>query len=169
MSLRRVIVVMGVSGTGKSTIGRALAETLGLPFVEGDDLHPESNVAKMAAGIPLTDVDRGPWLDLIAAELDRPVVVTCSALKRSYRDRLRLAAPDLVLVYLHGSPELLASRMSQRDGHFMPTALLESQLATLEEPGADEDAIGVDVMLRPDEIVELVTDRLGQLEGPPIG
>jgi gluconokinase len=164
MSLRRVIVVMGVSGTGKSTIGRALAETLGLPFVEGDDLHPESNVAKMAAGIPLTDADRGPWLDLIAAELDRPVVVTCSALKRAYRDRLRLAAPDLVLVYLHGAPELLASRMAQRDGHFMPTALLESQLATLEEPAGDENVIPVDVMLRPDEIVELVTDRLRQSE-----
>ena len=164
MPSSRVVVVMGVSGTGKSTVGRALAETLGLPFVEGDDLHPESNVAKMAAGIPLTDADRAPWLDLIAAELDRPVVITCSALKRSYRDRLRLAAPDLVLVYLHGAPELLASRMAQRDGHFMPTALLESQLATLEEPAADEDVIGADVMLRPDEIVELVSDRLGQFD-----
>lgn len=151
---------MGVSGTGKSTIGRALAETLDLPFVEGDDLHPESNIAKMAAGIPLTDADRAPWLDLIAAELDRPVVVACSALKRSYRDRLRIAAPDLVLVYLHGAPELLATRMGQRDGHFMPTALLRSQLATLEEPAPDEAAIPVDVVLRPDEIVELVTDRL---------
>lgn len=162
MSFRRPLVVMGVSGTGKSTIGRGLAETLDLPFVEGDDLHPESNVAKMAAGIPLTDADRAPWLDLIAAELNRPVVVTCSALKRAYRDRLRRVAPDLVLVYLHGDPELLASRMAQRDGHFMPTALLESQLETLEEPAPDEDAIGVDVMLRPDEIVELVTDRLRQ-------
>ena len=162
MSLRRVIVVMGVSGTGKSTTGRALAEALGLPFLEGDDLHPESNVAKMAAGIPLTDADRAPWLDLIAAELDQPLVVACSALKRTYRDRLRRAAPDLVLVYLHGDPELLLSRMSQRDGHFMPTALLDSQLATLEEPAADEDVIPVDVMLRPDEIVEVVTDRLRQ-------
>ena len=169
MSFRRVIVVMGVSGTGKSTIGRALAETLDLPFVEGDDLHPAANVAKMAAGIPLTDADRAPWLDLIAAELGRPVVITCSALKRAYRDRLRRAAPDLVLVYLHGAPELLASRMAQRDGHFMPTALLESQLATLEEPAADEDAIPVDVMLRPGEIVELVTDRLRQRGGPPVG
>lgn len=153
---------MGVSGTGKSTIGRALAEKLDMPFVEGDDLHPESNVAKMAAGIPLTDADRAPWLDRIAAELDRPVVITCSALKRAYRDRLRRAAPDLVLVYLHGAPDLLASRMAQRDGHFMPTALLESQLSTLEEPAADEDAIPVDVMLRPDEIVELVIGRLRQ-------
>ncbi|WP_191283314.1 gluconokinase [Pseudolysinimonas yzui] len=161
MSFRRALVVMGVSGTGKSTIGRGLAETLGLPFVEGDDLHPPANVAKMAAGIPLTDADRAPWLDRIAAELDRPVVITCSALKRSYRDRLRAAAPDLVLVYLHGSPELLAARMAQRDGHFMPPSLLESQLATLEEPSADEDAIPVDVALQPDEIVELVVDRLG--------
>jgi gluconokinase len=164
MSSRRVIVVMGVSGTGKSTTGRALAQALDLPFLEGDDLHPESNVAKMAAGIPLTDADRAPWLDLIAAELDQPQVVACSALKRSYRDRLRQAAPDLVLVYLHGDPELLLSRMSQRDGHFMPTALLDSQLATLEEPAADEDVIPVDVMLRPDEIVELVTGRLRQRE-----
>lgn len=160
MSLRRVIVVMGVSGTGKSTVGRALAETLDLPFLEGDDLHPDANVAKMASGIPLTDADRAPWLDRIAAELDEPVVVACSALKRSYRDRLRLAAPDLVLVYLHGDRQLLASRMSQRDGHFMPAKLLDSQLATLEEPTVDEETIPVDVALRPDEIVELVTDRL---------
>ncbi len=160
MSFRRPLVVVGVSGTGKSTIGRGLAETLGVPFVEGDDLHPEANVAKMAAGIPLTDADRAPWLDRIAAELDRPVVVTCSALKRAYRDRLRVAAPDLVLVYLHGTPELLASRMTQRAGHFMPSSLLDSQLATLEEPAADEDAIPVDVRLRPDEIVELVADHL---------
>jgi gluconokinase len=160
MSFRRPLVVMGVSGTGKSTIGRGLAETLGLPFVEGDDLHPHTNVAKMAKGIPLTDADRDPWLDRIAAELDRAVVITCSALKRSYRDRLRTAAPDLVLVYLHGTPELLASRMAQRDGHFMPTSLLASQLATLEEPSADENAIAVDVARRPDEIVDSVIDRL---------
>jgi gluconokinase len=160
MSIRRPLVVMGVSGTGKSTIGRGLAEALGLPFVEGDDLHPHANITQMAAGIPLTDADRAPWLDLIAAELDRPAVVTCSALKRSYRDRLRRAAPDLVLIYLHGAPELLAARMAQRDGHFMPPALLESQLATLEEPSADEEAIAVDVALRPEEIVAFVVDRL---------
>lgn len=156
----RSLVVMGVSGTGKSTIGRGLAETLGLPFVEGDDLHPHANIVKMAAGIPLTDADRAPWLDRVAAELVRPVVVTCSALKRRYRDRLRLAAPDLVLVYLHGTPELLAARMARRDGHFMPPSLLESQLATLEEPSADEQAIAMDVALPPDEIVESVVDRL---------
>ncbi|HWH96852.1 MAG TPA: gluconokinase [Pseudolysinimonas sp.] len=163
MSFSRAVVVMGVSGTGKSTIGRALAEALGLPFVEGDALHPQANLAKMAAGVPLTDVDRAPWLDLIAAELHRPVVITCSALKRSYRDRLRLAAPDLVLVFLHGEAALLASRVRQREGHFMPVSLLESQLATLEEPAFDENVIPVDVVLRPDEIVELVVERLRTL------
>jgi len=151
---------MGVSGTGKSTIGVALADALGLPFVEGDDLHPAANVAKMAAGVPLTDADRAPWLDRVAGALARPVVVTCSALKRRYRDRLRDAAPDVAFVYLHGTAELLAARMEGRDGHFMPTALLASQLATLEVPAPDEDAIPVDVALRPDEIVELVVGRL---------
>ena len=156
----RPVVVMGVSGTGKSTVGAALAEALGLPFVEGDDLHPSANRTKMAAGIPLTDADRAPWLDAIAAELHTPVVVACSALKRAYRDRLREAAPDLALVYLHGTPELLAARMEGREGHFMPTSLLRSQLDTLEAPDGDENPIGVDVALRPDEIVDLVTHRL---------
>lgn len=160
MSFSRPVVVMGVSGTGKSTVGAALADALGVPFVEGDDLHPAANVAKMAAGIPLTDADRAPWLDAVAAALDRPVVVACSALKRRYRDRLREAAPGLALVYLHGTAELLAARMEGREGHFMPTALLQSQLDTLEEPAPDEDAIPVDVALRPDEIVELVVGRL---------
>lgn len=162
MTFSRPLVVMGVSGTGKSTIGVALARVLDLPFVEGDDLHPEANVAKMSAGIPLTDADRAPWLDRVAAELDRPVVVTCSALKRAYRDRLRAAAPDLVLVFLHGTPELLAARMSGRAGHFMPTALLTSQLATLEEPTSDENAIAVDVALTPEQIVDLVVARLAE-------
>ena len=160
MSFSRPVVVMGVSGTGKSTVGAALADALGIPFVEGDDLHPAANVAKMAAGIPLTDADRAPWLDAVAAALESPVVVACSALKRRYRDRLREAAPGLALVYLHGTAELLAARMEGREGHFMPTALLQSQLDTLEEPAPDEDAIPVDVALRPDEIVELVVGRL---------
>ena len=167
MSLSRPVVVMGVSGTGKSTIGQALAEALEVPFVEGDDLHPAANRQKMASGIPLTDADRAPWLDAVAAALDRPVVVACSALKRRYRDRLRETAPDLELVFLHGTAELLAARMEGREGHFMPTSLLRSQLDTLEEPGADEDTIGVDVALRPDEIIELVVHRL-EKEDPDV-
>jgi len=160
MSFSRPVVVMGVSGTGKTTVGLALAEALDVPFVEGDDLHPPANRAKMAAGIPLTDDDRAPWLERIAAELDRPVVVACSALKRSYRDTLRAAAPDLTLVFLHGEATLLAGRIEGRTGHFMPSSLLQSQLATLEEPDPDEEAIPADVALRPDEIVDLVVGRL---------
>ena len=118
------------------------------------------NLAKMAAGIPLTDADRAPWLDRIAAELHRPVVVACSALRRAYRDRLREDAADLALVYLHGPRELLAERMGARPGHFMPTTLLDSQFATLEVPTADENAMAMDVVLPPDEIVARVAARL---------
>ena len=144
---------MGVSGSGKTTVGSALAARLGLRFVDADDLHPAANVEKMAAGIPLTDEDRWPWLDAVGAVLaDGPVVVACSALRRVYRDRLRAAAPALRLVYLHGSRELLAERMGHRD-HFMPVALLDSQLATLEVPGPDEDAIALDIAAPVDAIV----------------
>jgi gluconokinase len=146
MPSSRPVVVMGVSGSGKSTVGAALADALGIPFVDGDALHPAANVAKMAAGIPLDDADRAPWLDAIGALLARgPVVVACSALKRAYRDRLRAAAPSLVLVFLDGSRELLADRMAARPGHFMPPALLDSQLATLERPALDEHALTADV------------------------
>jgi gluconokinase len=135
------VVVMGVSGCGKTTVGMALAERLGARFVEGDRLHPEANVAKMAAGIPLTDADRWTWLDAVAAALasDAPVIASCSALKRVYRDRLRggLNTP-LHFLHLAGDRAILAQRMAERPGHYMPVSLLDSQLATLEPPGPDE-------------------------------
>ena len=150
------IVVMGVSGCGKSTVGRLLAQSLALPYIEGDDLHPARNVALMAAGTPLTDADRMVWLQAVAERLaDSPqgVVASCSALKRSYRDLLRAAAPDLRLVHLHGDAALLASRMQSRPGHYMPASLLQSQLDTLEPPGTDEAAITFDIAMPPAAIV----------------
>ena len=148
------LVVMGVSGSGKSTVGKLLAAALGVPFVDGDDLHPAENKKKMAAGIALNDADRMPWLDAIGAVLVRgPVVVACSALRRVYRDRLRAAAPGLRLLYLWGATDLLRERLSGRKHEFMPATLLDSQLATLEEPGADEHALKIDVALAPEEII----------------
>jgi len=161
MPFDRPVVVMGVSGSGKTTVGAALAHALGLPFVDGDSLHPAANVAKMAAGIPLDDADRAPWLDAIGAVLAAgPVVVACSALKRAYRDRLRAAAPELRLVFLDGSPSLLASRMAARPGHFMPTTLLDSQLATLERPEPDEHALTADIVEPSGEIVASLAERM---------
>ena len=145
------LVVMGVSGCGKTLIGSAVAQVLGLPFIEGDELHPPRNVALMAAGTPLTDADRADWLATIAARLSlaqaagQGLVVSCSALKRSYRDGLRAACPGLRFVYLQGSAALLHQRMLARTGHYMPASLLASQLATLEPPAADEAAISVDI------------------------
>ncbi len=152
---------MGVSGSGKTTVGAALADVLGLSFVDGDELHPAANVAKMAAGIPLDDADRAPWLDAVGAVLAAgPVVVACSALKRAYRDRLRAAAPALELVFLDGSRELLASRLVARPGHFMPASLLDSQLATLERPSPDERPVTVDIAAPVAEIVASLAERL---------
>jgi gluconokinase len=146
------IIVMGVSGCGKSSVGVAISEALGLEFVEGDQLHPGSNVEKMSHGTPLTDEDRMPWLDVIGetmkATLERNegIVVSCSALKRSYRDRLRAAVDgNLFFVYLHGSKELLTRRMGERKGHFMPPSLLESQLAALETPTGEPGVATVDI------------------------
>ena len=151
---------MGVSGSGKTTVGERLAAALGLRFADADDLHPQANVDKMARGIPLTDADREPWLDAVAAELAAgPVVMACSALRRPYRDRLRAGDPDLRLVSLHGARDLLAERMGHRE-HFMPVALLDSQLATLEEPGPDESALSYDVVRPVDEIVADAAARL---------
>ncbi len=160
MTLTRSVVVMGVSGSGKSTVAEALALRLGARYVDADALHPPANVAKMVAGIPLDDDDRRPWLDAVGAVLaEGGVVVACSALKRAYRDRLRAASPDLVLVHLRGDPALLAARMRGRN-HFMPVTLLESQLATLEPPTADEHPIVLDIARTPDELVALAAAEL---------
>lgn len=144
------LVIMGVSGCGKSTVGEGLAKALQLPFLEGDSLHPPRNVALMASGTPLTDEDRAGWLDTIAARLsslpeDQGLVVSCSALKRAYRDRLLRAAPDVRFVHLHGTPALLAERLQQRQHLYMPPTLLDSQLATLEMPSMDEHVISLNI------------------------
>lgn len=158
------IVIMGVAGSGKSTVAEALRDRLGWPLAEGDDLHPESNVAKMASGIPLTDEDRWPWLRKIAEWMSAEesagasTIVTCSALKRAYRDRLREAPGRVVFVHLAGSEQVLAGRLSARKGHFMPPSLLPSQLDTLEKLGADEDGLTLPITQSVDEIVdEIVT------------
>jgi gluconokinase len=172
-----IAVVMGVSGSGKSTVAAALAKRLGWQWQEGDDLHPFANVAKMAAGQPLTDDDRRPWLAAVSAWIaDRRAagesgVITCSALKRSYRDVLRASqsaegaegadGADIVFVYLAGDRDLFAARLSGRHGHFMPPALLESQLATLEPPAPDERAITVDISEPIAAVVEEIVDQLG--------
>ncbi len=146
-----IVVAMGVSGSGKTTIGRALAAALGAEFLEGDKFHPEANIAKMSRGEPLDDADRWPWLDRMAHELarakaeGRSVVLASSALKRSYRDRLRRGARDLRIVYLKGDKELIRRRIEARKHHFMPPGLLDSQFAALEEPGPDESPIVIDV------------------------
>jgi gluconokinase len=163
------IIVMGVSGSGKSSVGQALATRLGLAYIEGDSLHPASNVEKMSKGIPLTDEDRMPWLDLIGERLHAKlaggegVVVTCSSLKRSYRDRLRSAAPHLYFVYLEGSKALLTKRMGERKGHFMPTSLLESQLQTLEVPTGERGVVTVDIDNTVHGIVDAAVDGLAAL------
>jgi carbohydrate kinase (thermoresistant glucokinase family) len=161
-----VVIVMGVSASGKTTVGVPLAKRLGWRFQEGDDLHPPANIAKMKSGIPLTDEDRWPWLHAIAALIDQwraegdSGVITCSALKRAYRDILIGDRPDVRLVYLQGERELLAQRAAGRHGHFMPAALLDSQLATLEEPGPDEHPITVHIGPPPEALVAEIIRRL---------
>jgi gluconokinase/6-phosphogluconolactonase len=166
LALPIVLVIMGVSGSGKTTVGKLLAERLGWHYQEGDALHPPENVAKMSAGTPLSDVDRAPWLRRIAERIDawrsggEAGVITCSALKRAYRDIIVGDRPDVGLVHLRGSRALIGRRMAARKGHFMPTALLDNQFATLQEPSPEERAIIVDVSGTPDEIVDEILRRL---------
>lgn len=152
-------VVMGVSGCGKSTIGQALASALGVPFVEGDQFHPASNVAKMSEGVALTDADRAAWLHALQAQVRSAqqrgagLVLSCSALKRRYRDLLRDADPALRFAHLSGARALIADRMHARVGHYMPLSLLDSQLRDLEPLGADEGGIGLDIGMAPEQLV----------------
>lgn len=160
------LVVMGVSGSGKSTIADKLAGRLGWRYEDGDKFHPASNVAKMSAGHPLTDEDRWPWLQAIADEIDRLCkagehgVIACSALKRSYRDVLVHGRNDVRMVYLEGAKELIAERLARRKHHFMPPGLLDSQFETLQPPGADENPLTVSIVPSVDEIVDAIVHQL---------
>jgi gluconokinase len=160
----QAIVIMGVSGTGKSSVGRVLADRIGWRFLDADDYHPPANVAKMRAGQPLGDDDRWPWLDTLAAAVAerlgarQSVVMACSALKSAYRQRLRVDGGRVLFVWLHAPRDLIADRLASRDGHFMPPDLLDSQLATLEEP---RRALEVDIDRPVDEIASAIIDSLG--------
>ena len=162
-----ILVIMGVSGTGKSTVAQELAARLGWPFEEGDALHPEANVAKMHAGIPLTDADRQPWLERVAAWIDdqrakkQPGIITCSALKRSYRQIVIGDRPEVRLVYLRGGRDLIAEHLAGRRGHFMPASLLQSQFDTLEEPNPGEDPLTVDVGPPAGQVADEIIRLLG--------
>jgi len=156
---------MGVAGSGKTVVGTELARELGVDFVDGDDYHPPENVKKMAAGVPLDDTDRAGWLRALASRIREAhdsgegLVVACSALKRKYRDVLRAAGPDVRFVFLNGPKSLIAERLESRRGHYMPASMLESQLATLEPPEADENVIAADIIRTPSEIVTALLAR----------
>jgi gluconokinase len=164
-------VVMGVSGSGKSSVARQLAERLDVQFAEGDDDHPPQNIAKMESGQPLNDADRQGWLAVLrdrirrAADQDQSVVLTCSALKRRYRDMLREGDPELMFVHLHGDRELIESRMQSRSRHFMPASLLDSQLRDLEPPGEDERAVRLDIKHSPEELADQAIRHARAQEG----
>ena len=166
--VHRPIVVMGVSGVGKTTVGVALAHRLHAEFVDADDLHGPENIAKMSAGIPLVDEDRWPWLDRVGSVLasEADIVMACSALRRSYRDRLCATAPDTTFVHLAAAPERVAAQAEAREDHFMPPALLRSQIATLEPLESDERGFVVIVDAEPDELVDRIVALLaGEREG----
>ncbi len=162
---RKLYVVMGITGSGKSTVGEMLARKLGVDFVEGDDYHSRENVERMASGIPLTDTDRADWLRSLANRLRGArharcgLVLTCSALKRSYRDVLRAAVPEVQFIFLKGSRSLIVERVAARREHFMPGSLIESQLATLEEPATDEHAWTYDIESSAQQIVDHIVER----------
>lgn len=161
-----VLVLMGVSGCGKTTVAAILAGRLGWPFEEGDALHPPSNIEKMKAGHPLTDEDRAPWLEKVAGWVDERLdagengLITCSALKRAYRDVIDRRGAGVEFVYLAGSRETIAARLAARHGHFMPSSLLDSQFADLEEPAADEPAMRIDIGPAPSAIAQTITETL---------
>jgi gluconokinase len=168
MAVEFVVVVMGVSGSGKSTVGAALAQRLRVPFADADDLHPRANIAKMSAGRPLDDEDRYPWLEIIGEWLAVRAdggggVMSCSALKRKYRDQLRRHAPDLAFVHLEGSHAVITDRQASRPGHFMPASLLASQFATLEPLQPDERGVVIDVDQSVDAIVAASVSELEAL------
>lgn len=167
-----VIVLMGVSGSGKSTVGKELASFTGWPFRDADSFHPPANIEKMRKSIPLTDEDRWPWLDAVATWIDErlarsePGIVSCSALKRSYRNRIGAKRDGVRLVYLLGSQEMIASRLAARTDHFMPASLLASQFAALEEPGPEEKALVVGIAMPPAFMARSIADKLNV---PPAG
>lgn len=158
----RPIIVAGVSGSGKSTVGALLASSLSYRFIDGDDLHPPRNIDKMASGLALTDDDRWPWLDAIGQllRIDSRTVVACSALRRSYRERLRASSPEVTFVQLRGTADLIGKRLAERHDHFMPSSLLASQLDTLEALDSSERGVAVNVDRSPIEIVEQVLEFL---------
>ncbi|MER5971780.1 gluconokinase [Streptomyces sp. NPDC002055] len=170
MNAPHVVVVMGVSGTGKSTVGQALAAELGVPYAEADGFHPPANIAKMSGGTPLDDADRAPWLDAIGAWARSRAglggVVSCSALKRAYRDRLRAAAPGLCFLHLTGERSLIAERLDGRRDHFMPGALLDSQFAALEPLQADECGTAVPVTADPASVTAQAVAALARCPAP---
>ena len=166
MATPNILVLMGVSGCGKTTVGEMLAECLGWRFLEGDELHPPANIAKMKSGTPLDDADRKPWLEAIAARIDTwraqeaQGVVACSALKRAYRDILIGDRDDVGLVFMSGSKDLIAARLADRTQHFMPPGLLDSQFAALQPPGPDESPITIDIDASAEELVTRILAAL---------